>query len=238
MARAKTLQYHNPTPSPPLHIRRMVKGKHQLFQSSLLKSPTSGCSGEQNNACQCWGCQMEHEFKSHKCSTSVAGQGKRVMAENAVQESCPETGIHTNRKTCTSFLKNWGGRRSFQKSGGCSLHFSGYRTACIKLYFYRAWIISHSVIITGIILLSVSLTPTVLKIQKLQSQPCAVSSEPDCCIACIYWQRAGAGADTFQISLFKSAGLGPLSKNLTPSPFIPNSKYLTSAPGLMNNGSL
>lgn len=144
------------------------------------------------------------------------------MAENSVQESYPETGIHTKRKTCTSSLKNWGGGMSFKKSGGCSPHFSGYRTACIKLYFYRAWILSHLLRITGIILLSVSLTQAVLKIQKLQSQPRAVSSEPDWCIACIYWQRAGAGADTFQISLFKSAGLGPLSKNPPPSPFIPN----------------
>lgn len=29
------------------------------------------------------------------------------MAENAVQGSCPEAGVHTNRKACPFSLKNW-----------------------------------------------------------------------------------------------------------------------------------
>lgn len=166
MATAKTRRYHNLTLSLPLHIRGMARGKHELLQASLLKRPTSGWSGEQDNSCQYWGWQMESEFISPKCSTSVPGQGKREWSQKTLFRRAVQKQGSTLTGKPAHLLQRTGGERSFQKSGGCSPHFSGYRTACIKLYFYRAWIIPHSVRITGIILLSVSLTPAMLKIQK------------------------------------------------------------------------
>lgn len=163
---------------------------------------------------------------------------KRVIAENTVQESCPETGIHTNRKTCTPSPKDWG-RKVLSKVWGLQPSFQWIQDCLHQALFLQS--VNHSSLSENHwdhSAVGISDTSNAKNTKKLQSQPCAVSSEPDCCIACIYRQRAGAGADTFQISLFKSAGLGPLSKNPPPSPFIPNSKYLTSPPGLTNNGSL
>lgn len=91
------------------------------------------------------------------------------------------------------------------------------------------------------------LPPAMLKIQRAPKSAMACCQLwtfiHDHCVSCIYWQRAAADADTFQISLFQSIGPGLLSAHThserpLASPFIPSSKYLIFPPVLTKNSSL
>lgn len=66
---------------------------------------------------------------------------KRVIAENTVQESCPETGIHTNRKTCTPSPKDWG-RKVLSKVWGLQPSFQWIQDCLHQALFLQS--VNHS----------------------------------------------------------------------------------------------
>lgn len=161
---------------------------------------------------------------------------KRVMAENTVQESCPETGIPTNGKTCISSLKNWEGK-VLSKVWGLQPSFQWIQDCLHQALFLQSvnhfslsenhW--DHSAV-------GISDTSSAKNTKTPKSTMC-----------CQFWtwllhclhlltkSRSRCWYLSDQ-SVWKCR-TGPTLKNLLHPPFIPNSKYLTS-PVLLNNGSL
>lgn len=153
MASNKMLWYHKLT----LSLTRQRNGRREVLTITGFFIEKTNIWVKRTIHISLGDAKLDLSLKSPNAQLQCQARAK----ESGPRKCCSEEPSRNRRsiltaEPCKSSLKNWG-KRSFYKFKSCSPHFRGYRAACIKLYFYRAWIISHSKE-TGIVLLSISAT--------------------------------------------------------------------------------